>query len=299
MQVLANYIQSLEVDRLKIYKDISLCFLKRQHPTNLVVLNYDEGLITKGMRVKELDGGGDVNFLKFINESLFSIFVPQGVILLGLLQHRATAHSFLIKPRQELVIPVFCIEEGRFWTTETNTERLSPYQLYPRLKKSIKRKRTTTQNETWAEIKRLREKSNIQSSYGFVGDAYDAHKSTIEDYIKNLRPPEHSIGFIAIFKGEYLLCVESFGNDRLFKRNFEGLLSGIALETTDDDFYEELKGKETITVEEVLRGIASVSINTQRCKSLGDSHEYYFDNSHFEGSMLVSGDVVYHVEALV
>jgi hypothetical protein len=73
-------------------------------------------------------------------------------------------------------------------------------------------------------------------------------------------------------------------------------LSGIALETTDNDFYEELKGKQTVTVEEVLRGIASVSINTQQGKSLGDSHEYYFDNLHLEGSMLVSGDAVYHLE---
>lgn len=298
MKVLESYIQSLQIGRLSTYQDLTLCFLTRSETANLVVLNYCEGLITGGLEVEEIRGGGDVNTLKFTNVSLFSIFVPQGVILLGLKQNRATAQSFLIKPREELIVPVLCVEEGR-WTSETKVGRISPYQLYPRLKASNIRHRTTNnQSEIWEDIRKQQEKRHVKSNNGFVGDVYDAHKATIEDYIKNLPCPEHSTGFIAIFKGKYLLCLESFANHRLLQKNYGGLLSGIVLETTDNDFYEELKGKETITVEEVLRGIASVSINKQQCKSLGDSHDFPLENEHLHliGSLTVSNDTVLHLE---
>jgi hypothetical protein len=298
MQVLENYIQSLEIDRLKTYRDISLCFFKRQNPTNLVALNYDEGIITQGLHIKEID---DFNALKFTNVSLFNIFVPQGVImdLKHLKQVRSTVHGFLIKPRETFVVPVICVEEGR-WGIDTNMNigRLSPQHLYPKLRAAnLKHRETINQHKVWQDIKRLREQKQVESPTGCLGDVYNCHRTEIDDYINHLPLPEHSIGFLAMFQGKHLLGLESFGNERLLKRNYEGLLSGIVLETTDNDFYEELKKKETLTVEEFLRAIAST--NKQPCKAIGDSQDFRFENEHLVGSALVSGDAVYHLEAFV
>lgn len=310
MKALESFIESVDIGRLDTYKDFTICFLQRQNPQKIVLLNYDESLICKILTVTEVNAG-TVSELKFANTTgLFPIFIPQGAIFVGLKQNRASTLSFVLKPWQELVAPVVCVEEGR-WTSQTKFGRLSAYHMYSRLKKTNMRQTTQSfkegyrspenQGEIWEDIRRLKDqkeqkdKQRIHSPDGYIGNIYEHDQAIITNYLKNLPCPDNAFGFISIFQKQFLIGAELFSTPRLLKRNYEALLASIVLESTDEEFLKEQRQKQPMTVQEFLRAISVAP--KEHFQSIGRNEDIRFQSDSLIGSALITDGNVIHLEA--
>jgi len=89
--------------------------------------------------------------------------------------------------------------------------------------------------------------------------------------------------------------LEAFGDEKLLKRNYEGLLSGIAIEATDDEFCKEIRSNKIVTVDDFLKGI--LGAKKERYRSVGHGSDMRFEADGFVGCGLVADRKVLHLEA--
>jgi hypothetical protein len=314
MEIIEQIISTLDLTETKNYKNISLTFLKQHEQKDINILNWDEALSMKFLEVSEVDGG-NVEELFVHNTGVLPIpiFSPEGCVYSGLKQSRATRVSFLVGPRQSLLIPVHCVEASR-WQSQSVFAKGSPYHLYSKLRainlrhtsKSMKnRKRYQSdgsQSASWDSIrstKAQRERQsgrNIQSPGEYVGDIYMDAATTIEDFVSNLLCPADAVGYVAMLDN-HVVAAEIFGSPKLFSKNYDSLLSGLALEATDNEFIQELRNREPLTVEEFLRSIGVAP--KERYIAIGNGVDVRFETSNMVGAALVDDNdsALYHLEA--
>lgn len=75
----------------------------------------DEGLKAKVVKVKEAQGGGDVNTLYISNQGNKPLYLMAGEVVLGGQQDRCIGHDTIVLPGQKKIpVTVFCVEHGRW-----------------------------------------------------------------------------------------------------------------------------------------------------------------------------------------
>ncbi len=312
MDTIEQIISSLQISEPIGHKNLSVMFLSRPDQQEITCLNWDEALLLKVLEVSEIDGGV-VSELKFYNSSLVPIFIPEGVSFMGLKQSRALRVSSLIGSREELILPVHCVEASR-WSSQTVYAQGSPYCLYSRLRalnllhagESLRNREGYeshgSQGESWENIRRVKQQRerqtgrHIQSPGEYVGDIYKSENETVEDFISNLPCPDDAIGFITELDG-HIVGLELFGSPKLFARNYGSVLAGFSLEATDDDFRQELSHRETLSVEAFLKQIESV--HKEHFRAIGNGVDVRFETGNMVGAALVNDNdgVLYHLEA--
>jgi hypothetical protein len=311
METIEQVISTLKISEPIKHKNLSVSFLSRQEQQSITCLNWDEALILKALEVSEIDGG-TVNEIRIVNGCIFPIFIPEGVVFVGLKQNRALRTSILINSRQELHCPCHCVEAGR-WTSQTFYAEGSPYNLYSRLRtinlryigeslrnqERYKPDSSKSQQESWNNIRLMRQRKAqqtgrpIQSPAEDIADIYQDERQTLEDFITKLSCPQDAIGFIATMNG-HVLTVELFGTTKLFNRNCKGILAGIALEATDREFCQELSHREPLTVEALLRSIRVA--HKDHFTAIGQGVDIRLETNNMVGAALVHESQLYHLE---
>jgi hypothetical protein len=77
-------------------------------------LTLDEALALKFAKIMEVSEGGSIPELKFINSGDKPIFLLDGEELIGAKQNRVINLSILVPSGKTLIIPVSCVEAGRW-----------------------------------------------------------------------------------------------------------------------------------------------------------------------------------------
>lgn len=77
-------------------------------------LTLKQGVAKGVVKISEMPGGGDVNHLRVKNTSDQSLLLLAGEIVLGGQQDRVTSTDTVIEPKSSRVVPVFCVEHGRW-----------------------------------------------------------------------------------------------------------------------------------------------------------------------------------------
>ena len=115
------------------------------------------------LRVEELSEGGSVPELRVVNEGTLPVLILEGDELVGAKQNRVVNSSVLVAADSELILPVSCVERGR-WSYRSRAFTSgpgSPHIALRRLKSrsvhdSLKRGRghRSDQGSVWAEVDR-------------------------------------------------------------------------------------------------------------------------------------------------
>src|SRR5262245_32415074 len=77
-------------------------------------LTLDEALEQGLARVTEVSEGGSVPELAFENDGARRVLLVDGEELVGARQNRVLNLSILVAPKSKVVIPVSCVEQGRW-----------------------------------------------------------------------------------------------------------------------------------------------------------------------------------------
>src|SRR6266576_214489 len=135
---------------------IAPLFPRRQPVAEYLTL---EDAVPLGFRVEEIDGGGSVPELAVHNPLEGDVLLYDGEELLGAKQNRILNVTVLVGAESTTVIPVTCVEEGR-WSARSAFLSSARHAAYPELRRQKAEelsaepfKRGAAQSAVWHEVR--------------------------------------------------------------------------------------------------------------------------------------------------
>jgi hypothetical protein len=201
-------------------------------------LTLDEALEQKVSMITEVSEGGSVPELKFVNSGDKRVFLLDGEELVGAKQNRILNLSIMVPAGKTLVVPVSCVEAGR-WHHRSRHFASAPRAQYAegRAKKmaqvsaSMKAsgRRASNQGEVWKDIDEKFSKLHCFSSTSAMSDIYEQQSVRLEDYVRAFKTIPAQVGAIfAIDGGVYGL--ELFDSPDTLHKLFPKLLRSYGLD---------------------------------------------------------------------
>jgi hypothetical protein len=131
-KIIQNYLNGAKIGRKQSHRNLAIFPLLSGYATGLDYITLDEALAEELIEVVEVSEEGTVPELKVVNKSPCMILILDGEELVGAKQNRIVNTTILIQEKTTTVIPVSCVEQGRWAHTSPqfdSEERLMTAQL--------------------------------------------------------------------------------------------------------------------------------------------------------------------------
>lgn len=150
-----------QVVRSQIEEGLGVFQLATAGQNTLEYIGAGKAMAERAIEVTEVSEAGSVNRLKVINHSERYVFFMEGDLLEGAKQNRVLNTSVFLAPHSTTIIPVSCVEAGR-WHRTSATFNAAPF-VYPAFMRQMKAEQVTdnlhkrrahmaNQNEVWESI---------------------------------------------------------------------------------------------------------------------------------------------------
>jgi hypothetical protein len=117
-RIVQSYVEQLQIGEAQSFKNLTVYPLFSTQQAYFAYLTLDEALIRGLVEISEIDSQGSVPELRLTNNSDLMILILDGEELVGAKQNRIVNTTMLIPAKLTTVIPVSCVEQGR-WTHKT------------------------------------------------------------------------------------------------------------------------------------------------------------------------------------
>ena len=254
------------------------------------------------LRIEELHEGGSVPELRVVNESSLPVLILEGDELIGAKQNRVMNSSVLIAAVSDLILPVSCVERGR-WSYRSRSFTSgngSPHLSLRRLKSqsvhdSLRRGRghRSDQGAVWREVDRkarLHEAASsthaLQDSRAHLSEKLNAFGRLAEEF------PEGTRG-VAVALGDHLVLLEVLAGPSSFARVSRKLLSGYAFEAVG------LAGRKGTPKASAVKSIIEAVANVphEEHPAVGAGRDVRFEEDGLSGYALLTECSVLHAAA--
>ena len=205
MDTLRNRLESLTFGSVEMFKNLTVFPLLSEVDSTLEYLTLSEALRHEVARVVEVSAGGSVPELRFENAAELPILILDGEELVGAKQNRTVNLTILAPPGKSIVIPVSCVEAGR-WRHESAEFAMSERHHYSRgrAKKAASvscsmrstGRRHADQQEVWADISAKASRMRSPSPTQAMAAIFDRHRTSVESYVKAFKPLSSQVGAV-------------------------------------------------------------------------------------------------------
>jgi hypothetical protein len=260
-----------------------------------------EALGDGSLRVEEMDEGSSVPELRVLNRGSVPVLILEGDELIGAKQNRVVNSSVLVPAGAELILPVSCVERGR-WSRNAGSFFSgdgSPHLTLRRLKSrsvhdSLRRTRrhASDQLAVWEEVDRKAYRHDAPSPTDALQDAREHARTRLDAFLTLAdRMPQGSRGVVVVL-GERPVFAEILAGPRTFARAFGRLLRGYAFEAL------EWEGGARSGVA-AANGFLAAMIDSRREEhpAVGAGTDVRFSSSALLGYALVHEENVLHAAA--
>jgi len=209
-------------------------------------LTYDEALEKGTVAVSEVSEGGSVPELRFLNRGSDRVLLIDGEQLVGAKQNRILNTTVLIEAKSSVVIPVSCVEAGRWHYSDEENMRASRSNLYAttRAKKSRQvsnnlrgeRSYRANQNAIWNDISGKLAAHCVFSPTSAMEDHFASVSGELDGYRENLRLERFEsragttiVGAVFTLEGT-VLGMDAFDSAATLEKQWGKLLNSYAME---------------------------------------------------------------------
>lgn len=215
---LAAYLADIKIGPEQQYKNMAVFSLLANQDAAIEFITLDEAITQGALVITEISESGRVPELKVANNSRQKILLLDDEELVGAKQNRVLNVTILLAPNSETMIPVSCIEQGR-WSYASkefsSANRTMSADLRKKKTQSVHNRVRETgsfasdQGEIWEEINLKFERSHVPPSPTMaLSDLFEAKRETSEDYLKNFFPVEKQLGMAVFIDGN--IAVSNF-----------------------------------------------------------------------------------------
>jgi hypothetical protein len=277
-----------------------LPLLRKEAPSNepdYVLL--EEAIRLNLARVTELNGGS-VPELLLENKGERPVLLLDGEELIGAKQNRVLNLTILAPAKQTLVIPVSCVEAGR-WNTESLEFRPAAHVMYSRARAARSADVTESMRTTgarrsdqcalWTEIAAKASRMEAESRTQAMSAMYERHAISVEEFVRAFAWQERQVGVVFAVGGR------AFGLDLLdhpasMQRLFPKLMRSYALDALDTP---PAQGEPAVlaTFSALMARVAAARSFTQPAVGMGKDVRLTSDS--VSGAALWAGDRYVHI----
>lgn len=254
--------------------------------------------------VEEVSEAGTVSELRFVNKADQPVLLLDGEELIGAKQNRIVNLTILAPARQEIVIPVTCIEQGR-WDRQSHSFKNARRSHYARGRARLaedlsaamemSESRHADQGAMWGDIEAKMERMKVSSATHAASEMFDHNTALIERFVENLGPMPEQRGALFAIGGAIVGC-DLFDRHDTLVRVLPALVRSYALDAIDVIPGEEAP-KASLGETEFLETIRAARAERHPAIGLGDDIRLRAEG--LAGGGLAMADAMIHLAAFV
>ena len=290
-----NYLlDSIEIGKPVYNKNLTVIPIYRinkNKENNFILL--EEALRKNYLKITELDEG-NVPQVNITNKSDKIIFLMGGEIITGCKQDRIVARDIIIgAKRKNLIIPVYCVEQGR-WSYNSNNfyskKNLGTYNLRAEAQKS-----NGDQSKIWIEVSKYVNKNNIKSKSFNYQDVYENKEikdkiKSIEKDLTNIINLKNNTTGVIIAVGDNVISLDIFVSQYMFKEYWPKILKSSAFSSVNEET------KKRITINNVIKFIQKLKSKDYLKKEAIDlGEEYSLINKEINANSIIYQNNIIHI----
>jgi hypothetical protein len=233
---LANAVRNVRFGDPISYQRLRVTPLYSAGPPALDYLLFDDTVAGKLVEVLEVSRGGSVPELLVRNRAQVHVFLADGTTLIGSKQNRVVNVSILLAPLSETVIPVSCVERGR-WSFSTPQSSPSEH-----VDKELRRamcadataalerngKVQVSQSGVWCHVDQMLKGAGAHSPSNAYHAVHVKWNEQLAEYQQRLSWPDNSAGVAVEVDGQ-VETIELFDKPDTLRRLWPRLIRSYAV----------------------------------------------------------------------
>jgi hypothetical protein len=257
----------------------------------------EEGLTHQHTEVSEVSEQGSVNSVVIKHSGRLLLLLIDGEQVVGAKQNRVFNASFLVPPGPSVVVPVSCVEQGRwrysargFSASESTLVSSARRAKLGRVTKSVvtTQRYDADQSAVWGDVDRFLESTRVASTTRAFSDGYASRAPEVENRLRKVPVAPGQIGIAAV-RGSVLVGLDVFGTAALYAKGWKKVVRGVLADVHD------ATPAPAGSAEVVRRAItATSSVKTVRQSAPGCGETLHGSSDAFVVGAIVHGGSVYH-----
>ncbi|MGH7847928.1 MAG: ARPP-1 family domain-containing protein [Candidatus Binatia bacterium] len=223
-------------------------------------LALDEALARGFVQITEVSVEGSVPDLKLENESDEPVLLLDGEELIGAKQNRILNLTILAPAKRTIVIPVSCVEAGR-WSRRSVKFTASSHAYFARgramkmaqVSESLVKsgRPRSDQHAVWADIAAKAAYLKAESPTAAMFAIYDRHAKPIDDYVAAFPAIDRQVGAAFAVNGE-VIGFDLFDSPATLKKLLSKLVRSYALDAIESAEEKSASGPSAVSVQELF-----------------------------------------------
>jgi len=303
MEPIASFLKSGKLARKKSYKNLTVFPLLAPAGSKPDYLTLEQALDQNLVQITELNQAGSVPELRLYNKGKKKLLIVEGEELVGAKQNRIVNATFLVAGKMEVVLPVSCVEQGR-WRYDSDSFVSGNKMMHASLrrnhqmdvKSSLKQGRgyRSNQGKIWEDISGKLDRMKVSTPTAAMADVYDSYEDKLADYLRAFGLIEWQTGAIFAINSQ-ILGLECFGCSDTFSQFFKKLVKSYVLDALD---WIDASKDNTVPPEKARRFINSAANSKgESHPSIGIGETVAIESRSVSGAALVEGEKVIHLSA--
>jgi hypothetical protein len=298
-------LEKVEFGDAQVFENMTvfpLCLTNGKAPEYLTL---GEAMEKEVLKVEEVDEDGSVPELRALNEADVPVMLIDGEELIGAKQNRIVNTTILIQGNSTTVIPVSCVEQGR-WSYDTPTfhskKRMMSSNLRAMKARHVNDSRRRTgdfradQGAIWDEISAKAERMSAESPSMAMAGIYEKKASSMQKYVNHFRLVDMQVGAVFVINGK-IVGLDAFGKPKTFSDVHKKLIQSYALDAID--WLEEDKGDNVLKGDVTKFLEASQASTVDSSPSVAQGTDYRLEGKKLAGFALALDDEVLHLSVFV
>jgi len=203
----------------------------------------DEAISAHDAVITETSESGAVPELALSNRSKRALFVLDGEQVIGVKQNRTFNLSMLLPPESNTVVPVSCLESGR-WSKRHGAVRAAEHVHFAKGRANKLRSVSESlisvgsyrsdQGRVWHDIDAKFDAASAMSPTSAEAEFYEQRKGRLQPHLSDFKSMPDQCGAL-IGVGDRVIGVDLFGSASLYARLSAKLLTSYLLDAIESD----------------------------------------------------------------
>jgi hypothetical protein len=298
VQVLKNFIDRLNVGEPLAFDKLIIKPIFVKSDFTLPYLTLEEALEIGALEITERSETGSVPELLVKNSADRDVIVLEGEEIRGAKQNRIANATMIIPAKSEIVMPVSCVEQGRWRYTSRNFSS-GKSVLYPSLRQTSHSSVTknlranasyySDQSSIWSDIRGKAERLFVRTETQAMSEVMDSSipQETESAMIEDIPYQPKQIGFLAFIDGGFA-GGDVFGSPELCQKQMRKLMRGYYLDSLDRGVKFPALDAQTI-----LNQISETE--QEQFAAIGKGAEMRFETATIQGAWKLADEGVAHL----
>ncbi len=298
----SNGLSQIEIGAPQKYRNLSVFPLIAKDARSAAYITLDEALDRHVAMVTEVSEGGVVPELRFENKGVAPVLLVDGEELVGARQNRVLNLTILVGAHTELVIPVSCVEAGR-WSYNSRHFGSAKRSLFAaaraakmeQVSESLRDSgmRRSNQGAIWSDISAKAARFGARSATEAMSDIYVKASGGVDAYTAAIRGvPDQVGGVFAV--NDQVFGVELFDSPDTYQKLATRLVGSYAVEALDQD-RSDGGAVDAEAVSAFLGHIAAAA--TETFQAVGQGTDLRLRGTGIVGAGLLVDDQIIHLSA--